>query len=173
MSTATSRSQRCCRPKRLMYLWRAKDRLACRFRLDGSMEVSRLHAAVKSEPVCGDHSAHSGSIFCPDWWILGRWGPPSSSWGPLHISQRPAAATPSLRTRTVVSWWSVRSNPPQLPASVCCFGTGIVCADFCLGSTAYLRSWSENLSHTTQQSTHNNTEHTTNTQHTSSSMLAR
>ena len=23
----------------------------------GSMEVSRLHAAVKSEPVCGDHSA--------------------------------------------------------------------------------------------------------------------
>ena len=53
----TSRSQRCCRPKRRMYLWRAKDRLACRFRLDGSMEASRLHAAVKSEPVCGDHSA--------------------------------------------------------------------------------------------------------------------
>ena len=47
----------CCRPKRRMYLWRAKDRLACRFRLDGSMEASRLHAAVKSEPVCGDHSA--------------------------------------------------------------------------------------------------------------------
>ena len=46
-----------CRPKRRMYLWRAKDRLACRFRLDGSMEASRLHAAVKSEPVCGDHSA--------------------------------------------------------------------------------------------------------------------
>ena len=47
-----------CRPKRLMYLWRAKDRLACRFRLDGRMQASRLHAPVKSEPVCGDHSAH-------------------------------------------------------------------------------------------------------------------
>jgi len=57
MSTATSRSQRCCRPKRRISLWRAKDRLACRFRLDGSMEASHLHAAVKSVPVCGDHSA--------------------------------------------------------------------------------------------------------------------
>ena len=47
-----------CRPKRRISLWRAKDRLACRFRLDGSMEASRLHAAVKSAPVCGDHSAH-------------------------------------------------------------------------------------------------------------------
>ena len=47
-----------CRPKRRISLWRAKDRLACRFRLDGGMEASRLHAAVKSEPVCGDHSAH-------------------------------------------------------------------------------------------------------------------
>ena len=28
------------------------------FDLDGGMEASRLHAAVKSEPVCGDHSAH-------------------------------------------------------------------------------------------------------------------
>ena len=43
--------------ERRISLWRAKDRLACRFRLDGSMEASRLHAAVKSEPICGDHSA--------------------------------------------------------------------------------------------------------------------
>ena len=28
------------------------------FRLDGRMQASRLHAPVKSEPVCGDHSAH-------------------------------------------------------------------------------------------------------------------
>ena len=50
-----------CRPKRRISLWRAKDRLACRFRLDGSMEASRLHAAVKSEPVSGDHSAQKGT----------------------------------------------------------------------------------------------------------------
>ena len=58
MSTATSRSQRCCGPKRRMYLWRAKDRLTCLdFDATGRMEASRLHAPVKSEPVCGDHSA--------------------------------------------------------------------------------------------------------------------
>ena len=30
-------------------------------RLDGGMEASRLHAAVKLEPVCGDHSAQKGT----------------------------------------------------------------------------------------------------------------
>ena len=29
---------------------------------DGGMEASRLHAAVKSEPVCGDHSAQKGTL---------------------------------------------------------------------------------------------------------------
>ena len=28
----------------------------------GSMEASRLHAAVKSEPVCGDHTPHSTAL---------------------------------------------------------------------------------------------------------------
>ena len=76
-----------CRPKRRISLWRAKDRLACRFRLDGGMEASRLHAAVKSEPVCGDHSARrrymrafpskfGAKSHC---WILGRCGPHTTS----------------------------------------------------------------------------------------------
>ena len=74
-----------CRPKRRISLWRAKDRLACRFRLDGRMQASRLHAPVKSEPVCGDHSAQKGTceLFrvkrlreIPQWCILGRCGPP-------------------------------------------------------------------------------------------------
>ena len=30
--------------------------------LDGRMEASRLHAPVKSKPVCGDHSAQKGTL---------------------------------------------------------------------------------------------------------------
>ena len=46
---------------------------------DGGMEASRLHAAMKSEPVCGDHSAHHRDRRAfqsqalreiPHWWIF-------------------------------------------------------------------------------------------------------
>ena len=56
------------------------------FRLDGRMQASRLHAPVKSEPVCGDHSARrrymrafqsqaiarNPTVVAREWWILGR-----------------------------------------------------------------------------------------------------
>ena len=53
---------------------------------------------------------------------------------------------------------SVRSTP-QLPASVCCFGTGIVCALLFGGRTRHLKLEREFIAHNT---THNNTvtEHT-------------
>ena len=38
------------------------------FRLDGGMEASRLHAAVKSQPVCGDHSAQSAKSHTGGFW---------------------------------------------------------------------------------------------------------
>ena len=74
-------------PLRRSYVpFRANHRLACRFRLDGRMQASRLHAPVKSEPVCGDHSPRRRYIRAfqsqarlrelPHWWILGRCGPP-------------------------------------------------------------------------------------------------
>ena len=76
------------------------------------MEASRLHAAVKSEPVCGDHSAHRRDMRAlfrvkrlreiPHWWKFGALRTPPT----LERQRGDLAVRRRARQR-----WASRSHP--------------------------------------------------------------
>ena len=103
---------------------RAKDRLACRFRLDGRMQASRLHAPVKSEPVCGDHSAHRRDMRAFQSQALGAKSHSGGFWravGPLFQTSEPPRSCTNLKLLQsavcTVDRWSVLATVPVPPSA--------------------------------------------------------
>ena len=99
------------RPKRRMYLLRAKDRLACRFRLDGRMEASRLHAAVP--PTSWSPSAATTALT----------NPPRIPPAPHRCAAPPSRAQATHRAAAITLLHGpARRAPPPPPPPPCCAG---------------------------------------------------